>query len=151
MNLHFKSIDKNNLSEVLSLKIRSDQEGFIESVDECIEEARSASNWRTLAIYSGSEVVGFTMYGYFENEGYYGRVWLDRILIDYRYQGKGYGKKSVVYLIKRLFDEYNCNEIYLSVYDYNKFAIRLYESIGFKFNGEVDSKGEKVMVIKRGM
>lgn len=87
------------------------------------------------------------MYGLFLNEGEFGRVWLDRIMIGDKYQGKGYGKASVKLLIKRLYKEYGHRKIYLSVYDDNINAIQLYERIGFKFNGEEDTNGEKIMEI----
>ena len=40
---------------------------------------------------------------------------------------------------------YNCNEIYLSLYGDNKWALHLYQKFGFQFNGELDINGEKVM------
>lgn len=85
------------------------------------------------------------MYGKLEYEN---RVWLDRFMIDYRFQNKGYGRASLDYLINSLIKEYNCNEIYLSIYEENSHAIKLYKSVGFNFNQEVDDNGEKVMVLK---
>ena len=38
------------------------------------------------------------------------------------------------------------DRVFLSVYDDNQGAIRLYEKLGFAFNGELDTKGERVMV-----
>ena len=40
-------------------------------------------------------------------------------------------------------------DIYLSVYEENHVAISLYQSYGFKFNGELDTKGEKIMVLEK--
>ena len=73
-------------------------------------------------------------------------MWLDRFLIDKRFQGRGYGKPTLKLLIERLVNEYNCTKIYLSIYDDNVNAIKLYEDLGFKFNGELDINGERVMV-----
>lgn len=53
-------------------------------------------------------------------------------LIDNRYQGKGYGKAALKLLITRLFCEYQCNTIYLSLYQQNKHAYHLYTSFGFQ-------------------
>ncbi len=87
------------------------------------------------------------MYGYFEEPG--PRLWLDRILIDEHYQGKGYGQLLVHAMIERLTNEYpNMDEITLSVYDTNPRAIHVYENADFIFNAELDTKGEKVMVYK---
>ncbi|MDU2198873.1 MAG: GNAT family N-acetyltransferase [Peptostreptococcaceae bacterium] len=147
MNLDFKKINKDNYDEVLKLHVSKDQIGYIESIEDCLEEAKEYSLWRPIAIYDGEIPVGFAMYGLFLNEGEFGRVWLDRIMIGDKYQGKGYGKASVKLLIKRLYKEYGHRKIYLSVYDDNINAIQLYERIGFKFNGEEDTNGEKIMEI----
>lgn len=147
-NLTLRKVDNSNLDEILNLRVNESQKNFIETTEECLNEARELNLWRPVGIYSGEELIGFSMYGLFKKEGKNGRVWLDRLLIDYKYQGRGYGKKSLELLLKILKLEYGYNEIFLSIYDDNKVGIKLYENIGFKFNGETDIKGEKVMVYK---
>ena len=41
--------------------------------------------------------------------------------------------------------EYSSNTVYLSVYENNRHAIQLYQQLGFRFNGEYDAKGERIM------
>lgn len=147
MNLVLKEIDEKNYEEILNLKVSKEQEGFIESTKKCLEEASELDLWRTVAICNEDVTIGFAMYGLFLDEGENGRVWLDRLMIDYRYQGKGYGRKSIDVLLKQLYREYSYNNVYLSVYEDNSNAINLYERLGFKFNGELDINGEKVMKI----
>ena len=48
-------------------------------------------------------------------------------------------------LLDRLHAEYSDSMVYLSVYENNTRAIRLYEQIGFCFNGEFDTEGEHGM------
>ena len=45
----------------------------------------------------------------------------------------------------KLIEKYQTNKLYLSVYDTNSSAIRLYQQLGFVFNGELDTNGERVM------
>ena len=86
------------------------------------------------------------MYGYLPFLGE-GQLWFDRLLIDKQYQHKGYGRAAVAALLKRLQQEYpSCSCVYLSVYEDNTAAIRLYRQAGFSFNGEYDTKGERIMV-----
>lgn len=148
MNLKINKVTNNNRKEILGLRVAKEQVNFIESIEECLIEAETDSKWRTVGIYYEEVPVGFAMYALFLDEGRRGRVWLDRFLISQNHQGKGYGKAGIRILINKLYEEYGYDKIYLSVYDTNKAAIALYEKIGFKFNGEVDLKGEKVMVIK---
>ena len=56
------------------------------------------------------------------------------------------GMGAVAALLERLPKEYGKDRVFLSVYDDNQGAIRLYEKLGFAFNGELDTKGERVMV-----
>lgn len=147
MNIRIKVVNESNYEEMIKLNVEEEQVDFIESVEECLNEAKENSIWRPVGIYDEDNLVGFAMYGLFIDEGKKGRVWLDRFLISAENQGKGYGKVAVRNIVKRLYDEYGYNKIYLSVYDNNKVAILLYKKVGFLFNGEVDEKGEKIMVL----
>ena len=143
--LHFELVDRDNRKEIENLTVFSEQSGFIESVSECLQEADELELWRPVGIYDGHTLIGFAMYGYIP-EPVPGHLWLDRLLIDKKYQGKGYGKQAVLALLDRLHTEYSSDAVYLSVYESNFHAIRLYQQIGFHFNGEHDTKGESVMV-----
>ena len=144
MEIHFEKITPKNQKEVESLSLFPEQVSFIESVSDCLKEAEEISEWKTVAIYDKNQLIGFAMYGYFTlpEEG----PWLDRFLIDKKYQKKGYGKIAVLALLQQIIKEYHYKKIYLSVYDVNAVAIHLYQSVGFCFNGNYDTKGEKIMV-----
>ena len=47
-------------------------------------------------------------------------------------RGKGYGKEAIKLLLEYGFNNLNLNNIMLSVYSFNKRAIKVYESLGFK-------------------
>ncbi|MDO9581445.1 MAG: GNAT family N-acetyltransferase [Bacteroidales bacterium] len=57
------------------------------------------------------------------------------IIGDDNYRGKGYGKKSLKYLINYGFNMLRLEKIYLGVYEKNKSAIFSYKSVGFKVEG----------------
>lgn len=92
-------------------------------------------------------MVGFAMEGKFPDLKDRYRIWLDRFLIDEKHQGKGYGSTLLNASIEYLIHKYQCKKIYLSLFDDNKQALAMYEKIGFKMNGELDLKGELVMVL----
>lgn len=146
MEIEIKEINKSNIDEVLKLKVKIEQRDFIESVADCIKEAKTRKCWRIVAVYHNEDVIGFCMYGFFWEYLPFGRVWLDRIIIDENYQNKGYGKITTLKMLDRLKQEYHRNKVYLSVYEANLNAIKLYQKIGFKFINELDVNGEKVMV-----
>lgn len=146
MNLRFEPVNPANRRKVEGLQTLPKQADFIESVSDCMAEADELKEWKPVGIYDGDLLVGFAMYGCFDGSNQEAEVWLDRILIDGNYQGKGYGKAAVRGLMKKLYEEYGKEQIYLSVYENNVAAIALYEKLGFRFNGKLDAKGEKIMV-----
>lgn len=129
------------------MHIGDSQKGTVETVEECCKEAEQFTLWHPIGIADANRFIGFAMYGLWINEGERGRVWLDRFFIDERYQGKGYAKPVLKLLIQRIIDEYGYDKLYLSVYETNEVAIRIYESLGFEFNGELDINKELIMVL----
>ena len=148
MPLHFVPITEENRREVENLQLFPEQRSYIESVPECLAEAEQTREWRTVGIYDGPTVVGFAMYGCFAQPEPEGQLWLDRLLIDRRFQGRGYGRAALAALLERLEREYHKKRIYLSVVEANRPAAALYESFGFRFTGERDTHGERVMCLR---
>ena len=146
MCLHFETVTAKNRGAVERLALLPEQAGFIESPAECLREADTSDFWRPVGIYDGTELVGFAMYGYLPFLGE-GQLWFDRLLIDKAFQGRGYAKAAIAALLERLRQEYPCRRVYLSVYGDNAAAIHLYRQAGFSFNGDYDTKGERVMVL----
>ncbi|MFE4240150.1 GNAT family N-acetyltransferase [Peribacillus butanolivorans] len=148
MTITINEVTNENVNDILKLEINTKQKSFIETTEQCLEEAMECKYYKPVGLYSDNSLVGFAMYGFFPEEGENGRVWLDRFLIDARYQGLGLGSIMLKALIQRLTKEYNCNEIYLSVIEDNQAALHLYKKFNFTFNGELDINKEKIMVKK---
>lgn len=137
--MYFRDIDDTNECIVRKIKLKPGQENYIESVDECLQEANTYEEWHPVAIYNDGDIVGFAMYGSF---GANKDTWIDRIMIDEKYQGKGLGRKTMMKLIDIVSKEYGVKKIFLSIIEENEVAYKLYESIGFKFMNERDPNGE---------
>ena len=147
-DMELKAVGPENLDACLALQKAPGQEGFVESVAECLQEARQYGGWRPVAVEREGAVVGFAMYGYFAMYAPAGRVWLDRLLIDARWQGQGLGRAALRLLLHRLRREYGARDVYLSVVEGNAAAARLYESVGFVRTQEKDTGGETVYVLR---
>ena len=133
--------------EAERLTVAAGQEHFVEPVAECMQEADEIADWEPVCIYDGNTMVGFSMYGYMRCEKQ-PRVWFDRLLIDARYQHRGYGRAAVEAILARMQREFPGRDIYTSAYEDNPVALSLYQSFGFRRNGELDINGEKIMVLK---
>lgn len=79
-------------------------------------------------------MVGFIMLGYYEAGGYY-TLW--KLLIDEKYQNKGYGKRAVRLGIDYLVNRFKVKEVYTAYYVTNRIARNLYASIGFRETREI--------------
>ena len=140
-NIKIKEIDEFNIDEVRKVSVNKNQESFIDTVNECFKEAELYTRWCPVAIYCDDIVVGFAMYGAFgENPD----TWIDRIMIDYKYQNRGFGKCAMKELIKIVTKRYEVHTVYLSFVKDNNIARNLYENLGFKFTGEYDPEGELI-------
>ncbi|MBP2002275.1 diamine N-acetyltransferase [Paenibacillus shirakamiensis] len=146
MKIAIKEVNQDNMDDIISLRVDESQKTYIETPLQCLQEAEECTFFRPVGLYIDELLVGFAMYGYFPQEKPNGRVWLDRYLIDMKYQGQGWGKILLQSLIDHLVRLYDCEQIYLSLYDDNEIALKLYQKFGFRFNGELDVNGERVMV-----
>jgi diamine N-acetyltransferase len=97
--------------------------------------------WQPLTIRSGNDVVGFAMWGYDADDGHH---WIGGLSIDVSRQGRGLGRAAMAALIDRL-RGLGATSIALSYAPDNSLAARLYGSLGFLPNGELD--GEVVAVL----
>ncbi|WP_307307463.1 GNAT family N-acetyltransferase [Neobacillus driksii] len=61
-------------------------------------------NWTVKAIYQNDMPIGFTMYGYSDELAGYE---ICRIMIDYKFQGNGFGKKALLLVIKEMVNQFN--------------------------------------------
>ncbi|MBU3203845.1 GNAT family N-acetyltransferase [Clostridium algidicarnis] len=70
-----------------------------------------------------------------------------RLMIDKKFQGKGYGRIAVLRLLDLIKEKYGEIKFYTSIEPENIVAQKLYESIGFKKTGEI-MWDEEVMAIQ---
>ncbi|WP_313892420.1 GNAT family N-acetyltransferase [Psychrobacillus sp.] len=148
MTISIHDVTQENVQEILNLRVGESQQSFIETTEQCLDEAKECEFYKPVALYADDSLVGFAMYGFFPDEKENGRLWLDRFLIDSKHQGLGYGKTMLQAMLQKLDDEYTSQNIYLSIFEDNKAAIHLYEKFDFQFNGELDINNEKIMVKK---
>ena len=83
MQLRLEPVTQENRLAVLGLRAGTGQEGFVEAVSACLDEAAQRADWRPMAIYGRHGGGRFRHVRLFFGE--YppaGRVWLDRLLID---------------------------------------------------------------------
>ncbi|WP_068775972.1 GNAT family N-acetyltransferase [Paenibacillus sp. FJAT-26967] len=145
MSLCIREVTSENWRGVAELTVAGHQQTFIESNAYSLAESQFETNWVSIGIYDEDTLIGYAMYGL---DLMSREVWLDRFMIDYHFQGKGYARKIFPMLLRQIRQEYSCKRIYLSVHKENFPAMKLYESFGFRLTGEEDTGGEAVMVLQ---
>lgn len=147
MKVELREITKDNYRESVKLKVKSGQEEFVAPNVFSIAQSKFYSSWKPTAIFNDEEMVGFLMYGEDDlNEGD-GTIWIIRLMIDEKYQGKGFGKEAMVKLIDHIKNNYEHKEVFVSFVPANEGAKILYESLGFTDTGRIE-EGEVVYCLK---
>lgn len=127
---------------VAALRVAPHQQDFVASNTASLQQADEQAFCTPLGIHADGELVGFAMYALDPDDGNY---WLYRLMIDARFQGRGYGTaalQAIIVLMRALPD---CSSIVLGVEPVNVRAARLYRQAGFRERGD-EIGGETVMV-----
>ncbi len=146
--VELREITKDNLEQVLALRISECQKAFVSSTAHSLAQAWVYKDTAfPFAVYADDEIVGFVMLDYYEERSQY-TLW--KFLIDEKHQHKGYGRKALKLAIQYLIDRFNVTEIFTGVAYGNDAAEGLYRSVGFVKTGvEDDFQQEMKLVIKQ--
>ena len=144
--VHLREITEDNRDAVCALRVRPDQERFVASVADSLEDAAAepeANPWYR-AVYHGEEPAGFVMLSWnlpADQPG--GRYFLWRLLIDERYQRRGIGREVLTQIID-LVRAQGATELLTSYEPGKGEPWPFYQRLGFQPTGEIDD-GEIVL------
>ena len=131
-------LNENIKDDYLSLDVNAWQETFVESPKDSLEAKVAKQwdiDWTIDCIYADNQMIGYVMHGMDVD----GNVWIDRFMIDKRYQGHGYGEESFRQILNKINSYYTEKKhIVLSVEKHNAVAIKMYEKYGFKMTNQMD-------------
>lgn len=156
--VHLEKVNGGNIYDIIELEVDESQRKFVSDNKMSIVDAYVAmtggGNAFPFGIYDDDSPVGFLMIGFDVDEywedypeiavGSY-NIW--RLMIDRRYQGRGYGKAAMK-LALEFIRTYPCGKAekcWLSYDHENHAAEKLYRSFGFVPNGEKD--GDEVIAV----
>ena len=150
--IELRKITENNFDECIKLEPKGEQKSYVASnicslADAYVALTNNECIPMPYAIYYKDIMVGFIMLSYNEsNEKEVENVyWVCRLMIDKKYQGKGYSKKAMVKSLEfiRTFPYGSTSAVYLSYEPENTVVKSLYASVGFVETGEIE-EGELV-------
>ncbi len=140
--MHLEPVTRENLDAVLALKVNKSQIGFVSTTAESLAQAYVyAETAFPFAVCDDQDVIGFIMLGYYKEKDYY-TLW--KLLIDQKYQGRGYGTAALKLGITFLKERFQVNEVYTGVLPKNHVAKSLYQSVGFENTGLFENGMEEL-------
>jgi len=136
-----REITDANRDAVTALRVGPGQDRFVGGVEESIREAAETPEgapWYR-AIYAGDEPVGFVMLSWnvTPQPGIIGPWFLWRLLIDERFQGRGFGR-GALRLVVELIRAEGATELLTSYQPGDGEPWPFYEKLGFVPTGEID-------------
>ncbi|MBE5963242.1 MAG: GNAT family N-acetyltransferase [Lachnospiraceae bacterium] len=138
-------ITMSNFEECLLLSVHENQKGFGAPNSYSLSEAYADKVSQPYAIYANEKMVGFLMYDYASTEH---MAYILRLMIDRRYQNKGYGERAMRILLQEIRNIVECRFIQISYHPGNTNAGKLYRSLGYEETEEFADNGEIICRIK---
>ncbi|NUT93303.1 MAG: GNAT family N-acetyltransferase [Saccharothrix sp.] len=138
--MRLEPVTEDNYRAVIALEVHEEQRSFVATNLRSIADAWiHRPKMQPLALYSGDELVGFTLL--YRDEPH--DLHIVRFMIDRRAQGRGLGRKGLAAIADIARSE-GRTQLTLSLVPANAVAHGLYAAFGFRETGEVD-EGEIVM------
>lgn len=123
-----------NVRAVCDLRVTPGQEAFVEPNAVSIAEAYVHEQAWCRAVYAGEDLVGFVMlFDAATGPGY--MLW--RLMIDGRFQGRGFGGQAVQRVIEHVRTRPGATRLKVSVHPGEGSPGPFYESLGFVSTGEL--------------
>lgn len=131
-------ITEENWFEAADLSVKDEQKTFVAPAIGIIARGYvyRGCNGKVHVIENDGTIIGLALTREFEDEplGYD----LQQIMIDERYQGRGYGSQALGLILDELRQEGHYDHVEVCVKKDDIGAIRLYEKHGFRDSGYVD-------------
>ena len=142
MSVSLQPVTAENWRELIKLKVRDDQSHYVASNLHSIAESQfgfdDEGHWNShpFGIYMGDVPIGFLMYA--SNPAHSKiQVFIMRLMVDERYQGKGYGREAMKLVLDDIRADEKVRSVAISYSPENASAKMLYAALGFT---EIDEK-----------
>lgn len=142
--IHLERVNCETFDAVVDMKVAKEQQAFVASNIRSLAQAwLYYEDARPYAVMDGQTPVGFVMLAWRESERIVS-VW--RLMIALEHQHKGYGRQTLEKVLEMARESGLFDVVVLDYVPENVNAKRLYESLGFAPNGEVED-GEIIMTL----
>jgi diamine N-acetyltransferase len=144
-----REITDDNRAAVEALSITEEQDQYVAGVAESLVEAAELPDARPWyrAVYADDEPVGFVMISdgiLVDNPEYVGPYYLWRLLVDRRFQGRGYGTAALDLVVEHVRTRPDARVLLTSHVVGPTSPVSFYLQYGFRLTGDVH-EGEPLL------
>lgn len=139
-----RQVTKKNLNKVLKLSVAESQKKFVANNAVSVAQGCFEKKAWFRAVYAGDCPVGFVMMCVDRKKGTY---YLWRLMIDEKFQGKGFGAQALTLIIERTRKSPRAKDMTLSFVRAMGGPEKFYQKFGFEDTGKV-KWGEHVAKLK---
>jgi diamine N-acetyltransferase len=142
LQVQLKPVDRNNFRVMLRLSTRPGQESFVAtpswSLASCyVRKYGDNYEYTPMVICDADAIIGYVTLVC--DPSTFDDYWIDDIMIDAIYQGRGYGRVAMNEVLTMFRKRYpKCRTVKLTCFRGNDGAAALYKSLGFELTGDVD-------------
>ena len=142
VNVQLKPVDRDNWRAMVRLTLRPGQEHFVSSpawslAGSFVRKYGDNYEYSPMVISDGDTIVGYATLVC--DPASLDDYWIDDIMIDAIYQGRGFGRAAMKLIMAMIPKRYpKCRAIKLTCFRGNDSAAALYRSLGFEPTGEMD-------------
>lgn len=149
MKLELKEVTPENWRKVNSLEVKDEQKKFVASNVTILARAYAYRNYnsKVYAVYNEDNPIGLIMQRDYLRDNKVICI-LDQFMIDKKYQGKGFGKKTMELWLSMIKNEGKYDSIMLCYIEGNLEAEKMYKKLGFVRCPEEDDGDELVMICR---
>jgi diamine N-acetyltransferase len=142
VHVQLKPVDRDNFRAMLRLSTRPGQEHFVATpswslASVYVRKYGDNYEYSPMVICDGDTIVGYVTLVC--DPVTFDDYWIDDIMIDAIYQGRGFGRAAMKLVLAMISKRYpKCRVIKLTCFRGNDSAAALYLSLGFAMTGEED-------------
>jgi diamine N-acetyltransferase len=135
--IHLTAVNKENWLKCAHLELHESQKDYLASNLATIAESKFEPHYVLRAITLEGKIIGMLAYCPEVDEPIEGLYWLFRIMLDCRYQGRGYGKQAIIKAVEEM-KVIGATRIHTMCKPENLGAKKTYLDLGFRQIGHLD-------------
>jgi diamine N-acetyltransferase len=151
-NVAFREVDEQTLAAVLAVTLAPEQEPYVGTVSEALDEARETPEGKPWyrAVFDGELAIGFVMISWDVPPNppeIIGPWYLWKLIVDRRYQSRGYGR-AIIQKVAEIVRAEGAETLLTSYALGPGSPGPFYQRVGFIATGDVNIDGEIIVALK---